>query len=81
MTTRAMIDELFAANRMKIRAKPAQTNMPAADEPVFSCGVPSRAGIQRYTKDGLRILTADDIKAGSTRKLKIEWQFDCSCRF
>jgi Eukaryotic protein of unknown function (DUF1764) len=77
----ADIDALFAGKRKKSPAKPAKTTMPAADEPIMAWGAPSRTGIQRYTKDGLRILTEDDIKAENTQELNGECPFDCSCCF
>jgi hypothetical protein len=75
------IDAMFDGKRKKRAAKPSKRSTPGMGEPTAVWGVPSRSGSQRYTKDGLRILTEDDIKAENTQDLNGECPFDCSCCF
>jgi Eukaryotic protein of unknown function (DUF1764) len=77
------IESMFAGKRKRRETAPSDPAPGAAgDEPALLWGKAVRGGRQRYTEDGLRILTEDDIKAeNASSALNGECPFDCSCCF
>lgn len=78
------IDILFAGKRKKSSSqnKDSHGQTPqVTDDKLETGGHPGRNVHQRYTEDGLRILTEDDIKAENTLDLNGDCPFDCSCCF
>lgn len=78
------IDDLFAGKRKKKdrSRSPVQKKARRVDgeEPSLLWGQPNPAGRGRYTDDGLRILTENDIKAENANiTLQGSCPFDCSC--